>query len=137
MNDARYEILESYVADSVSIIDYEWNHVYVNKAVADFLKIPKDKLVGLSKRDEKKITIKSSIVSKQKKRYVQIRVHDNGQGIQKAILQKIFDPFFTTKPKGKDSGVGLGLSISYGIIKVLVLYGFVWGVLFLFYKTIY
>ncbi len=76
-----------------------------------------EKFGEMSSQGEKKITIKTSIVRKQKKRYVQIRIHDNGQGIQKETLQKIFDPFFTTKTKGKDSGVGLGLSVSYGIIK--------------------
>lgn len=40
---------------------------------------------------------------------------DNGIGIEPQYLQKIFDPFFTTRDEGK--GVGLGLSISYGIIK--------------------
>ncbi len=40
---------------------------------------------------------------------------DNGMGIERENLPKIFDPFFTTKGPGK--GVGLGLSISHGIIK--------------------
>ncbi|MBS1973735.1 MAG: GHKL domain-containing protein, partial [Bacteroidetes bacterium] len=44
-----------------------------------------------------------------------ILIKDNGQGIPSAIKEKIFQPFFTTKPTG--SGTGLGLSLSYDIIK--------------------
>ena len=46
---------------------------------------------------------------------VKIIVKDNGNGIPEKTLNKIFQPFFTTKPTG--SGTGLGLSLSYDIIK--------------------
>ena len=44
-----------------------------------------------------------------------ISVSDNGNGIPQKVLDKIFQPFFTTKPTGQ--GTGLGLSLSYDIIK--------------------
>ena len=46
---------------------------------------------------------------------VEVRVNDNGNGIPQKVLDKIFQPFFTTKPTGQ--GTGLGLSLSYDIIK--------------------
>ena len=60
---------------------------------------------------EKKVTIK--VASKDK--MMLILVEDNGIGMEEKVLCKIFDPFFSTKDT--ESGTGIGLSISYGIIK--------------------
>jgi signal transduction histidine kinase len=47
--------------------------------------------------------------------FVGIEFKDTGTGIEKGNLSKVFEPFFTTRRTGQ--GVGLGLSISYGIMK--------------------
>jgi two-component system, NtrC family, sensor kinase len=57
------------------------------------------------------------ITTKTKDQKVFITISDNGHGIPKDKLKKIFEPFYTTKEKSK--GTGLGLFISYGIIKKL------------------
>jgi len=46
---------------------------------------------------------------------LEIRVKDNGNGIPLKVKDKIFQPFFTTKPTCQ--GTGLGLSLSYDIVK--------------------
>jgi signal transduction histidine kinase len=48
-------------------------------------------------------------------KFVSIKVGDNGEGIPRELHEKIFEPFFTTKEVGK--GTGLGLAVSYTIIK--------------------
>jgi signal transduction histidine kinase len=60
---------------------------------------------------EGQISISTTLVADQ----VQIEIADTGIGIPYEIQQKIFDPFFTTKSVG--SGVGLGLSITFGIVR--------------------
>jgi len=49
--------------------------------------------------------------------YVKISIEDKGMGIKEEHLGKIFDPYFSTKGLGAQKGMGLGLSVSYSIIK--------------------
>ena len=58
---------------------------------------------------------KIKLITKKAGNKIGIVVTDNGIGISQKILDKIFQPFFTTKPTGQ--GTGLGLSLSYDIIR--------------------
>ncbi|MEP7228860.1 MAG: ATP-binding protein [Ginsengibacter sp.] len=58
---------------------------------------------------------KIAISTKKLNSAIELTVTDNGDGIPQNIVDKIFQPFFTTKPTGQ--GTGLGLSLSYDIIK--------------------
>ena len=58
---------------------------------------------------------KISVSTKKINGKVEIFIKDNGNGMPQKVVDKIFQPFFTTKPTGQ--GTGLGLSLSYDIIK--------------------
>ncbi len=59
------------------------------------------------------LTVETRQMAADKK--IMISVKDTGTGIPEENIRKLFEPFFTTKKKGK--GVGLGLSVAYGIIQ--------------------
>jgi signal transduction histidine kinase len=67
---------------------------------------------GLSEGDHQPKVI---LRTQKREKNVAIIVEDNGKGIPESIKDKIFQPFFTTKPTGQ--GTGLGLSLSYDIVK--------------------
>ncbi|MBD2241835.1 sensor histidine kinase [Aulosira sp. FACHB-113] len=65
-----------------------------------------------NQQNPSQITIRTSVSNTQ---WVEIAIADNGPGIPEQVKNRIFDPFFTTKAVGK--GTGMGMAISYQIIK--------------------
>lgn len=83
-----------------------------------FLNLFNNSFYALNEKIKKRIEGYDPIIhisTKNLKSKIEIRVKDNGIGIPQKILDKIFQPFFTNKPTGQ--GTGLGLSLSYDIIK--------------------
>ena len=70
-----------------------------------------DAIISLRKTSGGVLEVSSGVGPKGQ---AEIRIRDNGCGIQPEHIEKLFTPFFTTKPVGK--GTGLGLSVCYGII---------------------
>ncbi len=68
-----------------------------------------------AKASERTYSPTVTISTQKRNGWVDISVKDNGSGVPDSVREKIFQPFFTTKPTGH--GTGLGLSLSYDIVK--------------------
>lgn len=95
----------------------QMNQVFMN-ILANAIDALEDSLLKADKAEpgqsidqHPEIKIKTEIIHNN---WVEIRIADNGIGMDEKVRTKLFDPFFTTKEVGK--GTGLGLSISYQII---------------------
>jgi two-component system NtrC family sensor kinase len=96
--------------DKVNLVSQDIGRVVLNLINNAFYAVNEKKKTELSKYEA---TV--SISTKKVEDKVEIRITDNGGGIPENVIGKIFQPFFTTKPTGQ--GTGLGLSLSYDIIK--------------------
>ena len=81
----------------------------VKQVILNILKNALDAIVELGGEREGRI----EVVSRKEGKYAEITIRDNGKGMEKQTMNRLFDPFFTTKAEG----TGLGLSVSYRIIR--------------------
>ena len=94
----------------VNIIAQDFGRVILNLITNAFYAVAEKKKQG-SEKYEPTVLVSTKKISNK----ILLTVMDNGNGIPQKVLDKIFQPFFTTKPTGQ--GTGLGLSLSYDIIK--------------------
>jgi two-component system NtrC family sensor kinase len=97
----------------INIVPQDMGRVLLNLYNNAFYAVNEKKASTSSAQQRYEPTI--SVSTKKSGNQVSISVSDNGNGIPQKVLDKIFQPFFTTKPTGE--GTGLGLSLSYDIIK--------------------
>ncbi|RMF97542.1 MAG: response regulator, partial [Candidatus Schekmanbacteria bacterium] len=111
--------IELNLPSDIPIID-----VYENRIVQIFINILKNSYQNMIVHNPKgKITIKTSVENKTPflkiksdcKKVLKISIEDEGSGIERAVINKIFDPFFSTTESKEN--IGLGLSITYSIVK--------------------
>ena len=96
--------------EKINVIPQDIGRVILNLINNAFYAVDEKKKSGYVNYEP---TVSVSTIKKNGK--VEIKVSDNGNGIPSKVLDKIFQPFFTTKPTGQ--GTGLGLSLSYDIVK--------------------
>ena len=101
---------------NIHIIPQDIGMVILNLLTNAFYAVTeKKKQLGAGFEPTVTITTKKLVPLSGRPQGVEVRVTDNGNGIPQKVLDKIFQPFFTTKPTGE--GTGLGLSLSYDIVK--------------------
>jgi predicted ATPase/signal transduction histidine kinase len=108
-NQPKIEVIKEY-GDLPDVTCYasEMNQVFMS-LISNAI----DALKQVSKTNKNRfLRIQTELIGKE---WVRIAIADNGCGIPAHIRERIFEPFFTTKPVG--SATGLGLSVSYAIIK--------------------
>jgi signal transduction histidine kinase/ketosteroid isomerase-like protein len=100
---------------NINIIPQDIGRVILNLITNAFYVVNEKALSAVTIPRANKYEPAVSVSTKKIGDKVLIAVKDNGNGIPQKVLDKIFHPFFTTKPAGQ--GTGLGLSLSYDIVK--------------------
>ncbi|MEO8117345.1 MAG: ATP-binding protein, partial [Bacteroidota bacterium] len=99
----------------INIIPQDIGRVVLNLINNAFYAVNERRGAILASPDSNAYEPTISISTKKINDKIEICISDNGNGIPQNIVDKIFQPFFTTKPTGQ--GTGLGLSLSYDIVK--------------------
>lgn len=99
----------------VQVIPQDIGRVFLNLITNAFHAVMEESNHRKSNNPDSTYTPLVRVSTKKLEHNIEIRIRDNGPGIQENIKDKIFQPFFTTKPTGQ--GTGLGLSLAYDIIK--------------------
>jgi len=99
----------------INIVPQDIGRVLLNLFNNAFYAVMQKKNAPQSPKGEVGYQPTVSVCTKKVDSKIEIHVRDNGIGIPQKVVDKIFQPFFTTKPTGQ--GTGLGLSLSYDIIK--------------------
>ncbi len=97
------------VAGKINIVRQDTGRVLLNLYNNAFY------AVNEKMKNDPGFTPEVTVVTQRSGNRIEITVMDNGTGISDKVIEKIFQPFFTTKPTGQ--GTGLGLSLSYDIVK--------------------
>jgi signal transduction histidine kinase len=108
--NAKFETEFDFSIEKINVIPQEIGRVILNLINNAFYAVTERK-----KQSENGYEPTVKICTKKLNDRIEIKVKDNGNGIPQKVLDKIFQPFFTTKPTGQ--GTGLGLSLSYDIVK--------------------
>ena len=101
--------------EKVNVIPQDMGRVILNLITNAFY-VVKEKSSSAKASGDTKYEPTVTVTTKKEGDTIFVSVKDNGNGIPQKVLDKIFQPFFTTKPTGQ--GTGLGLSLSYDIVKV-------------------
>lgn len=109
--NANFELKLDEGLEKISVSAQEIGRVLLNLINNAFYTVS-DKKKTAGKEYQPTVTVATKKIGNK----VGITVSDNGNGMPASVKEKIFQPFFTTKPSGQ--GTGLGLSLSYDIIKV-------------------
>ncbi len=108
--NAKFETKFDESIGKVPVIPQDIGRVVLNLITNAFYAVTEKKKTGIATYEP---TV--AVSTRKEGNHVLISVRDNGNGIPQKVLDKIFQPFFTTKPTGQ--GTGLGLSLSYDIVR--------------------